>query len=208
MSKLPLIAAVLGVVWPLFVQQGPHFTLRNVSALKISLVSSDAIIKTHYRRAIEVSVDRPLGKRSCLSTSSYKTGGLAILEETLREPYCNDRNSWEIRVPYGTAVEISSGSGDVRMVELEGDITLHAASGTILAIGGTGDLSITTSTADITVEGFFGNLDISTRGGDINIRDADGGLEASSESGDITLSNVRGRVVASAVSGDRHRRYR
>ena len=138
MSKLPLTAAVPGMVWPLFAQQGPHFTLRNVSAVKISLVSSDAIIKTHYRRAIEVSVDRPLGKRSCLGTSSYKTGGLAILEETLREPSCNDRILWEIRVPYCTAVEISSGSGDVRIMELEGEITLHAASGTILAIGGTG----------------------------------------------------------------------
>ena len=136
---MPLTAAVPGMVWPLFAQQGPHFTLRNVSALKISLVSSDAIIKTHYRRAMEVSIDRPLGKQSCLSASSFKTGGLAILEQTLRVPYCNDRNLWEIRVPYGTAVEISSGSGDVRMVELEGEITLHAASGTILAIGDTGD---------------------------------------------------------------------
>jgi len=203
MSVLHLIIIGLGLIGPLMAQFGPTFSVRNVSALKISLLSSDAIITGSDRIGrVEVWVERPWGQRGCLSTSTYKRDGRAFMEESANVPGCDNENLWHISVPQGLTIEIISKTGNVRVEQLEGELTLRLMSGEITVVGGAGDLTATTFTGNITIQEFLGDLNISTASGSVDIRDADGGLKVNSVTGDLVLTNVRARVIVNSGSGN------
>ncbi|TQN27831.1 putative adhesin [Haloactinospora alba] len=101
---------------------------------------------------------------------------------------------YDIGVPAGTAVEVTTSSGAVEVEGVEGDVRASASSGTVTVRDVTGDAELTASSGNVRATGVSGNLDLETSSGGINARPSGGGAEtvrARSSSGSIDLREVR-----------------
>lgn len=88
-----------------------------------------------------------------------------------------------VEVPEGVGAEIDVRSGDVNVVDLNGDLDVRLASG------------------DLAVGAHRGRVRAAVRSGDVAITEADG-LDARVQSGDLEVGQVRGAADIQVASGD------
>jgi DUF4097 and DUF4098 domain-containing protein YvlB len=115
---------------------------------------------------------------------------------------CSDAH-FELSVPAGVRLEVSTWSGSLTVRGVHGDIEAHAQSGD-LEIRDAGDnLEAETLSGDITVEGVRGTANIHTLSGDVILDRARGDVEIETVSGDITLKDVVSKQIRThSTSGD------
>ena len=99
--------------------------------------------------------------------------------------YKNISIDYEITTPKGTDLTATSGSGDIRVADLNGPAKLNTGSGTIDASGLSGRTSLETGSGDIRAQ-----MQSSTS------------VKAQTGSGTIRLKNVQGELYAETGSGD------
>ena len=100
-------------------------------------------------------------------------------------------------------VVVETGSGDIGIGSVGGDLRVKSGSGDIEVdhLGGEG--SIATGSGDVHIATAGGAVQVRSASGDLRVRDARNGVELSTASGDLYLDVVhRGRVTAKNVSGD------
>lgn len=115
-----------------------------------------------------------------------------------------DRDSrFELAVPRGVRLVISSGSADVDVQDIAGDVEVHSLSGDIAlrAIGGRA--IIETLSGDVQLTDGAGETRANTVSGDIILRGVRGSAKVHTTSGEVTLSMVRASdVQVESTSGD------
>lgn len=99
--------------------------------------------------------------------------------------YKNISIDYEITTPKGTSLEANSGSGDIRVSDLDGSGHLNTGSGSIEATGLSGRVVLETGSGDIRAD-----LTSPT------------GVKAQTGSGSIRLKGVQGELYAQTGSGD------
>jgi DUF4097 and DUF4098 domain-containing protein YvlB len=99
--------------------------------------------------------------------------------------YKNISIDYEVTTPKGTDLTATSGSGDIRVADLNGPARLNTGSGSIDASGLSGRTSLETGSGDIRAQ-----MQSST------------GVKAQTGSGTIRLKNVQGELYAETGSGD------
>jgi hypothetical protein len=104
-------------------------------------------------------------------------------------------------VPVGTDVEISSTSGEVRLIGRLGALRLHTASGDI-EVGDAGSINVTTASGGLTCGSISGDANISSVSGDCSVRLVGGRLEATLTSGDLRVVECDGDIAVGSTSGD------
>ena len=88
----------------------------------------------------------------------------------------------------GSQIELESGSGDLRLSRLTGDMRFHTGSGNIRAAELSGPIYGRAGSGDLEFEETgSGDADIETGSGNIHLKGLAGGLHASAGSGDITI---------------------
>jgi DUF4097 and DUF4098 domain-containing protein YvlB len=114
-----------------------------------------------------------------------------------------------LKVPAGSAVDIRSQSGDIRVRDLGGEALVRSLSGDITVTGAV-KADVRTVSGDTTVEG-TGSMRVKTVSGDMEVRDLRTGpggstaIELESTSGDLRWTGGCGagcRLTAATVSGD------
>ena len=91
-----------------------------------------------------------------------------------------------VRIPEGSAVDVSTVSADITVEGVEGEQDLHTVSG---------DVETQAFGSDVSAQSVSGDVDVNGDGSDIEV-------SANTVSGDVMVSNVSGSVGAEAVSGD------
>ena len=99
--------------------------------------------------------------------------------------YKNISIDYEVTTPKGTDLTATSGSGDIRVADLNGPARLNTGSGSIDASGLSGRTSLETGSGDIRAQ-----MQSSTS------------VKAQTGSGTIRLKNVQGELYAETGSGD------
>lgn len=115
----------------------------------------------------------------------------------------DDDSRFELAVPRGVRLMISSGSADVDVQDIAGDVEVHSLSGdiTLRAIGGRA--IVETLSGDVQLTDGAGETRASTVSGDIILRGVRGSAKVHTTSGEVTLSMVRAADVAvESTSGD------
>jgi hypothetical protein len=126
------------------------------------------------KKSIDIDTHYPRGRSSA-----------GFLEELFR--WSDDLKAsvrYVIEVPTSVNLEVSSTSGDVRLLGLTGSATVSGTSG------------------DIKIVGFTGDLKVETTSGDISFKDVKGNIDANSTSSDMLFDNVTGDVAVQSTSGD------
>ena len=104
-------------------------------------------------------------------------------------------------VPVGTDIEISSTSGEVRLVGRLGAVRVNTASGDI-QVGDANKLDATTASGGFSCGEIVGDANISSVSGDCSVRRVGGRLDATLTSGDLRVEMCDGDVLIGSTSGD------
>ena len=105
-----------------------------------------------------------------------------------------------LRVPRGAALRLDSVSGDARVKNLDGALTIQRISGE-LVLRQVGPVDVQSVSSDLSAKKVVGHLRAQSVSGDVLARSVSGAFEAGSISGDLYLREVEGNVQAD-VSGD------
>lgn len=127
----------------------------------------------------------------------------------------------EIRVPEGSSVEVSGGSGGLSIGGVAGSVETSSHGGSVTVRGSPRSIEISAAGGQVTVDAETNSLEISSTGGGVRVdgavrRRAEvsvvGGsveivgsvadVEVSLMGGGVRITNATGRVEVSAVSGD------
>jgi DUF4097 and DUF4098 domain-containing protein YvlB len=101
------------------------------------------------------------------------------------------------------SVHVESASGDINVVDVDGDATVRAASGDIRIGSVGGSLDVTSASGDVRAEQVTGSASVKTASGDIQVASADGEFQAKSASGGILVTRFDGLWFdAKSLSGD------
>jgi DUF4097 and DUF4098 domain-containing protein YvlB len=106
-----------------------------------------------------------------------------------------------IRVPSGFGVEGRTSGGDMRVVRVDGDVTLSTSGGDLSAQSVGGRLDLKTSGGDLAVRDLAQDADLRTSGGDIDAFDVRGQLEARTSGGDVAVTDVQNDVQVRTSGG-------
>ncbi len=104
-------------------------------------------------------------------------------------------------VPTDTDVEVSSASGEVRLIGRFGAVRLHSASGDI-EVGDAARIDATTASGSLTCGAISGDANISSVSGDCSLRLVGARLEATLTSGALRVGECNGDVAVGSTTGD------
>ncbi|MFW5745767.1 MAG: DUF4097 family beta strand repeat-containing protein [Spirochaetota bacterium] len=116
------------------------------------------------------------------------------------------RIDYELEVPRGLGVSVTTASGDLWLEDLAGSQTVNTMSGdvTVASLGSTASdaQSVSTKSGDVIAASLTGEVTLNSLSGDVSVNGFTGFLRASTQSGDIEVSGGRGSVQLRAMSGD------
>lgn len=118
-----------------------------------------------------------------------------------------DRLRFEIEVPLGADVDISTAGGAIDAASIRGRAELHSSGGRIEIADVDGDVDAHTSGGRIEADGVRGNARLDTSGGAISARRIDGNLVAETSGGGIDIEEVGGTVEAHTSGGPVRARF-
>jgi len=93
-----------------------------------------------------------------------------------------------VEVPRGVSVRVASGSGEVTVTGVTGDVHAASGSGSVEVGSGAGQVRASSGSGSVTVDGALGSVQASTGSGPVRITTARGPVTASTGSGSIDVS--------------------
>ncbi len=97
---------------------------------------------------------------------------------------------------------LKTGSGDVRLEQVDADAAVEAGSGDVEIGTVTGELRVKCGSGDVQIAQVGGAVLVSTGSGDVEIGTSDGPVQAKSGSGDLHVGQAHHDVVLSTASGN------
>jgi len=188
-------------------RSGDHATVdtsNNGGYINISLFgSSYAYMKLVVRvpTSLTVAVDSGSGdvNASDLASLNFDSGSGDLIADHIAGPLTLKVGSADVKAEHVGSVDVrSSGSGDVHVIDVQGDVRAgHSGSGDLTFEHVTGNVNIGgTGSGDIRLDGIGHDVDVgSTGSGDVTADDVGGNFSVhSTGSGDIRHSNIKGSV--------------
>ncbi|HUF27828.1 MAG TPA: DUF4097 family beta strand repeat-containing protein [Gemmatimonadaceae bacterium] len=93
-----------------------------------------------------------------------------------------------VEVPRGVMVRVASGSGDVTVDGVSGDVNASSGSGSVRVSGGAGRVHASSGSGTVTVDAARGPVQASSGSGSVHVTTASGPVVASTGSGNIDVS--------------------
>lgn len=110
----------------------------------------------------------------------------------------------DIRMPAGRTLLVYLAVGEVKVTNVDGNLTVDVGSADINASGTRGSLVLDTGSGDVTLDGATGDIVLDTGSGDVDVRRvSEGDLLVDTGSGDVTGEDVSvGALNVDTGSGD------
>jgi DUF4097 and DUF4098 domain-containing protein YvlB len=180
-----------------------HKTFGGITAVELSSVSGDCVIKTHDSDEVIVDLFYDVDPEGAMTYEFRESGKTLIIEERWeRKGSSSGRVIWTLTVPAETEIEFTTASGDITASGLSKSIEASTASGDIDLQDMDAKAEISTASGDARLVNLRGRIDISTASGDIHIEKSGGEIELATASGDITATGIDGEIELGAASGD------
>src|SRR5512146_1914714 len=110
---------------------------------------------------------------------------------------------FEVWVPHETTLKANSGSGDVTIDNLKSMLTVSTGSGNVKVAQNDGDVRANTGSGDVILDGISGNVNGETGSGNITLAmTGPGTVRLGTGSGDVTARNVKGGLRIHTGSGN------
>lgn len=162
--------------------QNLNETYDGVEFLDVSTVTGDITIKKGNSKTIKVKGEWDTDEVKVRVSHTGKS--LTIEEKSLGNNTDSDASNWVLMIPDGLDIGMNSGTGDL-------DIS-----------GVNGDLEANTGTGSIQVADMEGRFDVNSGTGSIDINNAKGRFRLNSGTSDVVVMNAEGRFDANSGTGD------
>lgn len=118
-----------------------------------------------------------------------------------------DDGSGEAEIRGVGRLRLTDGSGEVRLFDIHGDVSIEDGSGEVEIDGVDGSVDVEDGSGEVVVRGVTGSVNIEDGSGSIRVSDVRGDFIVRDDgSGDIRYDNVLGRVDVPEKDRDRRRR--
>lgn len=135
-----------------------------------------------------------------------QTGNIITIGQTNHSFQSMFRNlaiDYDITTPKSSTVKAETGSGDLRLANLDGAVTAQTGSGDVKAQNLGANAKLGTGSGSIEADGIRGAVALETGSGDIHLsQSAAGDVKAGTGSGSIRASGIAGGLKAETGSGD------
>lgn len=179
------------------------FTARDGGRLKlvtdmgsVRLITVPGASQVSYRVRLEADASQPDAQALIDQFNVVARGSAEVIWITGTVPWKSFRGrllvNYEVRLPARYNVEVTTYAGNVRLDDIEGQVTLLSAGGNLTAGNITGAARLETKGGHITLKDVAGSLHASTLGGHVSA----GHIKA-----DATLRSSGGHVTAISVGG-------
>lgn len=124
------------------------------------------------------------------------------LEEKFHSGNTRGSSNWKLTVPDGLNIKFNSGSGDLILTNLKGDIDYNSGSGDAEVSDFDGELSLNSGSGDFRFENVKGKLKANSGSGDHQISNSSLSAKANTGSGDVRVDDSKGGYKLNTGSGD------
>lgn len=140
---------------------------------------------------------RELNSKTAVLISEYNPSLSGLLGRS-----AGVRVDLQVRVPKRFTMEISDGSGDIRVRDMLAWIRLNDGSGSLNITNISGDLFLDDGSGDIRLENIVGNIELDDSSGDVEAEEIAGNMRIDDSSGNLELVRVSGDIYIDDSSGD------
>ncbi len=177
-------------------------TFSGIKVIRLSTSAGNVSLAKSSSNDVQVKVASTYNSDDYQPIFEQSGSTLVLKEDFKNRRSVSGKSDWQLIVPDGLDVHISSGSGNVEAADLKITVSSNTGSGDYVWRNISGDSKINTGSGNIKLDSFQGDIDLNTGSGDITISKTNGGLHANTGSGSISLANVKGGVYANTGSGD------
>jgi TonB family protein len=189
------------------------FTARDGGRLKlvtdmgtVRLITQPGASQVSYRIRLEADASQPDAQALMDQFNVVARGSAELISITGTVPWKNFRGrllvNYEVRLPARYNVEVTTYAGNIRMDDIEGQVTLLSAGGNLTAGNITGTARLETKGGHITLKDVAGNLNANTLGGHINAGNIKGDAVLRSSGGHVTVVSVGGLAQMETAGGN------
>lgn len=212
LSTQPAAAVQLGV-------QSKSFTVGKGGTLEVDTTGGDIGIDSWEKEEVEVKAEGI--SQETLSDLKMEQVGKTVRVQYHPPGHRSSRARFEITVPsrfnlnlrtaggdihlknpIAGSVRGSTSGGDIRIADINGEVSMHTSGGDITAGEVEGNVILKTSGGDIRVSSASGTVEVATSGGDIVVGAVGKVLKASTSGGDVKIANVGGEATVRTAGGD------
>lgn len=173
----------------------------GISSIDLSTASGDCVIKKGSTDAVQVKVTYTYDDDD-YTPKMEQSGSRLGLEEKFHARNTRGSSKWELTVPDGLEIEFSSGSGDLALSDLKGELDFNSGSGDANIDGFEGELKGNSGSGDFHLKNVKGEIKINSGSGDHHISDSELLAKANTGSGDVEVNDSKGGFKLNTGSGD------
>lgn len=172
-------------------------TIERGGTINLQLVEGEIVVNAGTGNQVHIHAYTERGRLQFSASPSHVS-----LEVNSSRGRMGDTH-YEVTVPVGVRLELSSVSGDITAHGSKGELEIGAVSGDIDVTDGVGEIKIDNVSGNITAARLSGESRIDAVSGDVSVTDASGSLELETVSGEITLDRMNLKSLRSeTVSGE------
>ena len=173
----------------------------GISSIDLSTASGDCIIKKGSSDEVKVKVTYTYDDDD-YTPKMDKSGSRLGLEEKFHANNTRGNSKWELTVPDGLEIEFSSGSGDLSLNGLKGELDYNSGSGDGHVEDFEGEMKGNSGSGDFHIKNVKGEIKLNSGSGDHQISDSDLVAKANTGSGDVEVNDSKGGYKLNTGSGD------
>jgi hypothetical protein len=173
----------------------------GIKSIDLSTASGDCIIKKGSGDRVNVVVTYTYDDDD-YTPKMGQSGSRLKLEEKFHANNTRGTSKWELTVPDGLSIEFNSGSGDMELSDLEGEIDFNSGSGEAHIQNFDGELKCNSGSGDFELKHVKGEAKVNSGSGDHHISDSDLYAKANTGSGDVEVNDSKGGYKLNTGSGD------
>ena len=187
-----------------------EFDAASISEVDVQNMAGKVVIHSTESAKATVVAEKRVFSEKCVMT--VEKGGNKLTVRVENSGFFSGKScdvDFDISVPKSVKLNISTGSGDIKVSEIKGQFAFKVGSGDILADGDFSQINGKSGSGNISVKGLSGGGDLKTGSGDIQLTfgkaKLNGKLDISTGSGNALLSFPKGAQIKSSFksgSGD------
>ena len=173
----------------------------GISSIDLSTASGDCVIKKGSTDAVQVKVTYTYDDDD-YTPKMEQSGSRLGLEEKFHARNTRGSSKWELTVPDGLEIEFSSGSGDLALSDLKGEMDYNSGSGDAHIDDFEGELKGNSGSGDFHLKNVKGEIKINSGSGDHHISDSELLAKANTGSCEVEVNDSKGGFKLNTGSGD------
>jgi hypothetical protein len=173
----------------------------GVESIDLNTASGDCIVKKGGGNDVKVVVTYTYDEDD-YTPKMDQNGSRLKLEEKFHDNNVRGSSKWELTVPDGLSIEFNSGSGDLELSDLKGEIDFNTGSGDAHIENFDGELKCNSGSGNFELKNIKGEAKVNSGSGDHHISDSDVYAKANTGSGDVKVNDSKGGYKLNTGSGD------